>query len=268
MKKTKRLISLLLAVLFMFAATQSAFALIVEEGTCGRSVTWTLDSTGTLTIKGSGMMAINGSSGKDYYTHAAKIKTVKVTQDVISVRAQAFQRMASLKSATLESCVQMLNQEAFSSCTSLTSVVLSEGLTTIGNKVFEGCKALQEITLPSTTQSLGTGLFLNCNALKTITVRSKTVVFPKKLFAPTSTVIRGYAGSTAEAYAKTYGLQFVALEDSAPTQPTSVPATQPQTPTTTGNACPLCGEVHEGPMGGLLGFLHQAIFMILKLFGL
>lgn len=268
MKKTKRFFSLLMAVLLLFAATQTAFALIVEEGTCGRSVTWTLDSTGTLTIKGSGMMAINGSSGKDYSTHAAKIKSVKVTQDVMSVRAQAFQRMTALKSAVLDECVQLLNQEAFSGCTSLSTVVLSEGLTSIGNKVFEGCKALQEITLPSTTQSLGTGLFLNCNALKTITVRSKTVAFPKKLFAPTSAVIRGYVGSTAETYAKTYGLQFVALEDPAPSQPTSVPATQPQTPATNGNACPLCGEVHEGLTGGLLGFLHQAIFVILKLFGL
>ena len=271
MKKMKRLLAVLLSLVFMFSAVQMASALIVADGTCGSSITWTLDSRGNLVVKGSGSIPTYTSGTQSFRSHIAKIKNVTIKGDIISVGKQAFQSMTEMQTLSIESAMMVIYQSAFASCPVLKEVSLPEGLVKLESKAFEGCKALSEIVLPSTVTNLGAGLFLNCDALKTITVLSRDAAFPSKLFSPKTTVIKGYTGSTAEAYARAQGLTFVALADTAPSQPTSQTTTAPQTtaPTAqTGDACPLCGEIHTGFPGGLIGFLHQGIYLILKLFGL
>ena len=66
--KFKKITSLLLAVLIAISALplggvtlpdlgiKAAAATIVDSGTCGSNLTWTLDSEGTLTISGEGEM--------------------------------------------------------------------------------------------------------------------------------------------------------------------------------------------------------------------
>ena len=81
----KRLLSFVLAAL-MIASLLPATALaanIVDSGTCGAEVTWTLDSEGVLTISGSGYMYDNGSSasGAPWYGSRSRVKSA-----VIAVR--------------------------------------------------------------------------------------------------------------------------------------------------------------------------------------
>ncbi len=273
MKKMKRLLAVLLSLLFMFSAVQAASALVIANGTCGRDCTWSLDNFGNLTIKGSGNIDSYTVANQSFRTHASNIMNVIIKGSVAGIGSQAFQKMNELKSVTISSTMEVINQSAFSSCPSLTKVTLPEGLLTLGNKVFEGCKSLPEITVPSSVTSLGTGLFLKCDALQTITVLSKTAIFPKALFAPKTTAIKGYVGSTAEKYANAYGLAFIVLENSAPTQPTGETTTAASQTTTAaaaqgGEPCPLCGQIHAGFPDSILGFLHKAIYVVVKLFGI
>ena len=273
MKKTKRLLAVLLSLVFMFSAAQIALAYVVADGSCGSYATWSLDNKGNLTIKGSGsIVAYNGSTNKSFRMYADKINAVVIKGSVSSITTQTFQKMNALKSVSITSKMEIIGQSAFASCPALTGVTLPEGLVMLGNKAFEGCASLSEIVLPASVQKLGDGVFLNCDALQTITVLSADAAFPTALFSPKTTAIKGYTGSTAEAYAKTFGLTFIPLDSSAPTQPSSETPTAPQTTSdaaaATGEKCPLCGEVHTGFPGSLLGFLHQGIFVILKLFGL
>jgi len=271
MKKMKRLLAVLLSLVFMVSAVQMASALIVADGTCGTSATWTLDSRGNLLISGGGSIPTYTAAAQSYRSHIGKIKTVKIKGNIISISKQAFQSMSEMKSVSIESEMKFIYQSAFASCPVLTSVKLPEGLLKLESKAFEGCSALPEIVLPSTVTLLGDGLFRNCSALQTITVLSKTAAFPNALFAPQTTAIKGYVGSTAEAYAKAFGLTFIPLEDTAPTQPATDTTAAPQTTAVSAQGaetCPLCGQVHAGFPDGIIGFLHQAIYMILKLFGL
>ena len=53
---------------------------IIDSGTCGDSVTWTLDSEGTLTISGTGDMDIN--SGAEWLVKPDAIKKVVIENGV------------------------------------------------------------------------------------------------------------------------------------------------------------------------------------------
>lgn len=272
MKKMKRVLAVLLSLLFLVLAVQTVLAATIAEGSCGPSATWALDATGNLIVKGGGVVSYYSGGNDDFRKYVGKIKAIYIKKNISTINSQTFQRLNELKTISIESSVETISQSAFSSCPSLTKVTLSEGLLTLGSKVFESCSALQEIVLPSSIQSLGVGLFLNCKALKTITVLSKNVAFPTALFSPKTTAIKGYVGSTAETYAKAFGLTFVPMEDTSPTQPTGETTTALSQTTTAaalgGEACPLCGQIHAGFPDSVLGFLHKAIYMIVKLFGL
>ena len=70
----------------LFTFTSRA-ATIVDSGTCGSNLTWTLDSDGLLTISGTGEMASYSYNNHEHYTTAPwggsvsnceRIKTVKI----------------------------------------------------------------------------------------------------------------------------------------------------------------------------------------------
>ena len=117
----KRLLSFVLAVL-MISSLLPATALaanIVDSGTCGAEVTWTLDSDGVLTISGSGYMCDYGSSGAPWH---GRVKSAVIAEGVTSIGWCAFYDCASLTSVTIPDSVTSIGKRAFSYCKSLTDV--------------------------------------------------------------------------------------------------------------------------------------------------
>ncbi len=90
--------------------------------------------------------------------------------------------------ATYQGCpVVAIADRAFENKTRVQSVILPSGIETIGWFAFSGCVALRDVTLPDSVRSISYGAFLNCNS---------------------AMVIRCSAGSYAEQYAKSYGIEI------------------------------------------------------------
>lgn len=120
---------------------------VVASGTCGDSLTWTLDDAGTMTISGSGSMGDNGGTFVvPWSANTAQIRTLALPEGLTSIGA----------------C-------AFANCNNLTSVTIPSTVTTIGMRAF-AYTALTNVTIPSTVTSLGIGAFSNCKSLSTVTL--------------------------------------------------------------------------------------------------
>ena len=159
-------IAMLLALLPTFATA----AEIVDSGTCGTNLTWTLDSDGTLTISGTGKMLryYSFSSSGNYYTTAPwgssagkvqRVKTVVIEPGVTSIGEYAFYYCTSLTSVTIPDSVTSIGEYAFYGCSSLSSVTIPDGVTSIWEKAFYGCSSLTSVTIPDSVTSIGGSAF-------------------------------------------------------------------------------------------------------------
>ncbi|MBR6315249.1 MAG: leucine-rich repeat domain-containing protein [Clostridia bacterium] len=98
----------------------------------------------------------------------------------------------------------------FFDCSNLSSVTIPNSVTSIGHGTFNGCRALTEITLPDGLTEIGGGAFELCTNIAKVTIPSSVTEIGGQAFAPV-TVIYGYAGSAAEAFAAENGNAFVAI---------------------------------------------------------
>ena len=122
---------------------------------CGLSeddrVFWSLSSTGTLTISGSGRINdYRDEEGKLPPWHADhnSIKEVIVENGVTEIGYYAFYQLSSLTSVSLPDSLTTISMSAFEDCTGLVSVTIPKNVTEIGMEAFRGCSALKNISLP------------------------------------------------------------------------------------------------------------------------
>ena len=118
---------------------------IVSSGSCGKtgtSVSYTLNSNGLLTIRGTGEM-------KDYSSYSAAPWSKEDVRGVV-----------------IEESVTSVGAYAFYNCGTLESVKLPESLTAIGAYAFRGCAALPSADIPQAVTSLGYNAFMECGSLK------------------------------------------------------------------------------------------------------
>ena len=155
----KRILSILLAALMLLSAlplgmVDTAYAAALASGKCGDSATWTLDSTGTLTISGTGAtynydMDDDGNSAAPWCTKA---------------------RIQRVNKVVVNSGITELGYSMFSNCTQLTSVSLPSGLKRIGSCLFLGCTRLSAITIPSSVTTIESNAFTHCDSIAAITL--------------------------------------------------------------------------------------------------
>ena len=128
MKKSLTIL-LTLVLLFCSLPTVSFGATIADSGYCGgegdgKNLTWTLDSDGTLTIKGTGKMGDYSFSGNypEYYTtapwggsvsNANRIKKVIIDRGVTSIGSWAFRDCKSMISVSIGTGMMSIGSNAF-----------------------------------------------------------------------------------------------------------------------------------------------------------
>ena len=146
---------------------------VIDSGTCGDNLTWTLSVDGTLAISGTGPMydfSSGASNAAPWYSYRDKIiETVQIGDGATSIGAYAFYDCGSLTSVTIPKGVTSIEESTFEDCINLTSVTLPEGLTSIGEDAFVSC-GFTNITIPASVTSIGDYAFQSCGNLTGITI--------------------------------------------------------------------------------------------------
>ncbi len=204
------------------------------------------------------VILLDGIEIIDYeaFSYCSSLKSITIPESVETIGNYAFFYCSSMKSITIPESVKTIGSGAFRGCSGLESVILPDSLTSIGTKAFEGCSRLTEIVIPACVEAIGDATFEDCGKLETVVINnpecqigSASNTFPEK------TIISGYTGSTAEAYAMDLNRHFLPLdgENAGVVQNHSFVADWKEViaPTCEGNglklrSCTVCGEIlHE-----------------------
>ena len=193
MKKTRKIISLLLSVLMIITsvplmAVNSFAADVVNSGTT-QDCTWTLDSDGVLTISG------NGEMGNYNAPWGTSIKKVVIENGVTNIGGWVFYGCTSLTSVTIPDSVTSIGYRAFENTAYYNnesnwdngilyignnlikakenvsgSVEIKQGTKVIADEAFSYCSSLTSVTVPDSVTSIGSYAFSYCSSLTSVTI--------------------------------------------------------------------------------------------------
>ena len=195
MKTSKKLLSILLAMLLLASCMVTAFAVSGTDG----DITWNYDeATKTMTISGTGDMPNYGLRYPAWYIYNSDTHTMDY--------------LFEIEHLIIENGVTRIGEYAFIQCTALTSVTIPSSVTRIGKGAFSGCTALTEVNYTGSEAEWNSIAFYDDALPQGVTVNYN------------------------------YG------------QSQSDPGNTDPTPE---NACPWCGQVHEGFFQGIIGFFHR-----------
>ena len=164
----KKLFALIVAI----CATTLAWA--DASGKCGSNVTYTyVESTGTLTISGTGDMESYASFSKTPWSaYSSSIKKVVINNGVTTIGEMAFFFCTGLTSVTIPNSVTSIGNYAFRQCTGLTSVTIPNSVTSIGEDAFSECTGLRIVTIGNGVTSIGKEAFSGSTRLSSMTVEA------------------------------------------------------------------------------------------------
>ena len=211
----KRILSILLAALMLLSAVPlgmvdtacaaetsgvAAQSYYVAGGQCGDDLTWTLDSSGTLTISGTGPMygyslfknpwcddALRSSGistrvvnavvssgvttlGAYAFSTCDSMASVSLPETLLTVGEYGFFSDDALRNIAIPNSVRSIGNSAFSSCSGLTRVTQGSGLKGIGSQAFSDCGSLSSIVIPEGVKAIEFRTFYNCSNLMEITI--------------------------------------------------------------------------------------------------
>ena len=159
------------------------------------------------------------SIGKCAFFICEKLKSITIPNSITSIGDSAFYNCQSLQSITIPDNLTRICYETFSGCSSLESITIPDSVTDIINFAFAYCKNVKSIEVPDSVTSIGNWSFSGCSSLESITILnpdceifdSKEVIsngYNENRDPYFNGTIRGYEGSTAQAYAEKYGYKF------------------------------------------------------------
>ena len=119
---------------------------IVESGDMGESVTWELDDTGTLTIKGSGATEGYPGGASPWIHRYENIKRIVIEEGITEIGIFAFNYCRNVESIEWPKSLREIGYGAFHLCESLAEVpVISKDIEVVGWRAFSGCMSLKTL---------------------------------------------------------------------------------------------------------------------------
>lgn len=169
------LIGLIIA-LFLFTGATIAIAdgqLSNSSGICGDNLTWVLDSSGTLTISGTGEFTeFYASYATPWYSQNESIKKIIINDGVTDIGPFAFFGCTNVESVSIPDSVTELGGLCFSFCESLSEIILPEKIKTIGYRAFQYCTKLEQMIIPDSVVYIGEYAFVECRSLISVSLSS------------------------------------------------------------------------------------------------
>ena len=150
---------------------------LIDSGSCGENLRWTLDIRGVLTVSGTGPMEDNPG----WFERRESITSVILTDGVTSIGNNAFYCCA-LKSVTIPDSVKSIGYGAFNNCGSLESAVIPNGVTTIDDYAFYWCSSMTSVTIPDSVTTIGEMAFTRCD-LSAVTIPDKVTSIGSSAFS-------------------------------------------------------------------------------------
>ena len=194
MKKTRKIISLLLSLLMIITSVplMAVNSFATEFFTSGDYQYTVLD---------------DGTAKITCYTGSATELSIPSEIDgysVASIGGYVFSGCSSLISVTIPDSVTSIGEKAFYWCTSLESVKIGNGVTEIHSQDFDSCTSLKDITIGSSVKSIDLITFFNSELLANINVVEENANYSSEngiLFNKDKTEIVCYpAGKTDAEY--------------------------------------------------------------------
>ena len=162
---------IILAVLFPLWGLGGLYAqvTIIDQGSCGNSLTWVLTSDSTLTISGSDTMP-DYSGGTPWEAYKSSIAAVIIGDSVTTIGNSAFYGCKNLASVNIPNSVTSIGNSAFGYCVKLTSIAIPNNVTRIGNSAFSECRSLSSVSIGNNVTSIEHDAFFRCVELTSITI--------------------------------------------------------------------------------------------------
>ena len=235
MKTSKKLLSILLALLMLLSFGTLAFAeddvTVVERGPCGApgdDVNYTLYSDGKLVIDGRGAIKEHAfNSGAIVLSEAMYTgkKDLIIKDGITAIGASAF-AFLPINSIDFGNTLETIGVCAFYDSDGFEEIVLPESLRIVEDCAFGLSSYLKKVTFGHNVESIGDWTFLQCRDLETIVfLNGNTQIIQLEHPAPIwegayheelNTIhcgtVYSYSGGSVEAHCRTYSRRFVPLD--------------------------------------------------------
>ncbi len=205
-------VCLLVALLPRIALPASA---ATDSGTCGDNLIWTFDdSTGTLTISGTGPMEEWWSyEDVPWMERKESVKTVTITHGVTTISSLAFSSCTELTAIVIPDSITSIGDGAFDCCFRLISVTIPNSVRTIGENAFGYCHSLVSVTIPYSVASIGIRPFEGCSNLLEISVAKENLYYCNDesgvLFSKDMTTLVAYPSGREGSYSVPDGVTTI-----------------------------------------------------------
>ncbi|MGN0457878.1 MAG: leucine-rich repeat domain-containing protein, partial [Eubacterium sp.] len=149
------------------------------------------------------------SIGEGAFEDCTSLTSITIPDSVTSMGDWVFGGCSKLTSVTIPYSLTGIGAGAFAHCTSLTGITIPHSVTSIGYDAFEYCTSLTSITIPNSVTNIGNRAFSDCRSLTSVTILNENCNIGTNSINAT---IYGFAGSTAEEYAKTNNNTFLTIQ--------------------------------------------------------